>query len=310
MAFWVYSSLCLGVLVALLAPWIARTLPPRTGVWVLSAASVTSASGILGSLAMIALTGAARVPYLASEGHVSAAAWRNVDPIAAWTAILAAIVIAVTVSLFSARLWREMSSHHRVRRMVRTMRPGDRLVVVDDDHPHAYAIGGRNGRIVVTRGLLRELSVAERRAVLAHETAHLRSNHHAHLRVVRVAAALNPLLRRCVPAARLAVERWADEDTAAAIGDRTLVARALVRAALAGASRNRTPGGALAHTAGDVGERVAALMQAPPRPRWAIAVATSALLIATAVAPVYAADSFDNLLNSAARLPASAIVER
>ena len=300
MAFWVYLGLFLGVVVALSAPRIARTLPPRTGVWVLTAASITSAAGLLGSLAMIALTGAVRVPFLASEGHVSVAAWRHVDPIAAWAATLAGIVVIAAAALFVRGVWREFAAHRGVRKLVRTMSGDERLVVVDDDNPHAYAIGGRNGRIVVSRGLLRELSADERRAVLAHETAHLRSNHHAHLRVIRVAAALNPLLRPCVPVGQLAVERWADEDTAAAIGDRTMVARALVRAALAGASLKRAPRGTLAHTAGDVGQRVAALMQAPPKPRWVVAVAMSVLLVATAAAPVYAADSFDNLLNSAA----------
>ena len=300
MAFWVYLGLFLGVVVALSAPWIARTLPPRTGVWVLSAAAVTSAAGMLGIVGMIALTGAARVPYLASEGNVSAVAWRHVDPIAAWAATLAAIALTAGLALFVRGVWREVSAHVGVRRLVRAMSGNDRLVVVDDENPHAYAVGGRHGRIVVSRGLLRELSADERRAVLAHETAHLRSNHHVHLRVIRVAAALNPLLRPCIPVAALAVERWADEDTAAAVGDRTLVARALVRAALAGASRKTAPRGTLAHTANDVGQRVAALMQAPPRPRWTIAVATSVLLVATAAAPVYAADSFDNLLNSAA----------
>jgi peptidase M48-like protein len=299
-AFWVYLGLFLGVVVALSAPRIARTLPPRTGVWLLSAASVTSAAGLLGSLTTIALTGAARVPSLASEGHVSAVAWRHVDPIAAWAATVAAIVIGVAIVLFANGVRRELVAGWGIRKLVRTMAGDDRLVVVDDDYPHAYAVGGRNGRIVVSRGLLRELSADERRAVLAHETAHLRSNHHVHLRVVRVAAALNPLLRPCVPVAQLAVERWADEDTAAVVGDRTLVARALVRAALAGATRKRAPHGTLAHTASDVGQRVAALMQAPPRPRWIIAVATLALLLATAAAPIYAADSFDNLLNSAA----------
>jgi Zn-dependent protease with chaperone function len=304
-AFWLYLTLVLGVVLTLVAPRVSRTLPPRTAVWVLSGTAVASTLGIISSLVMLALSGAARIPALAHESNVSAVRWRHVDPIAAWTASLATITTLIVLALFVYAVARESVSRIGVRRLARSMPGDDRLVLVDDDVPHAYALAGRPGRIVVSSGLLRSLSADERRAVLSHENAHMRHRHDVHLRVLRIASAMNPLLRSCESAARLAVERWADEETASAVGDRTLVARALVRAALAGAARARPPDGSLAHTAGDVSHRVAALLEAPPRPRWWIAAAMSALLLATVVAPIYAADSFDNLLNSATVAAAS-----
>jgi hypothetical protein len=297
-AFWVYLGLALGVVLALLAPRVSGALPPRTAVWVLTSTAVASALGIMCSLVMLALSGAVRIPALANETNVSAVRWRHVDPIAAWTASVASAAVVTLLFWFSVAVVREFASRNGVRRLARSMPGDDRLVLVDDDEPHAYALGGRPTRIVVSRGLLRSLNPDERRAVLSHETAHVQFRHHVHLRILRIAAAANPLLRGSVRSGTLAVERWADEETAAAVGDRTLVARALVRAALAGSARTRTPG--LAHTAGDVSRRVAALMAAPPRPRWWIAAAMMALLLATVVTPVYAADSFDSLLSTAA----------
>ncbi len=73
----------------------------------------------------------------------------------------------------------------------------------------------------------------ERRVLLAHEAAHLRHHHHVYLQLVELSAAANPLLRPLASSVRIGVERWADEDAAAAVGDRTLTARALARASLA-----------------------------------------------------------------------------
>ncbi|WP_247729278.1 M48 family metallopeptidase [Halovivax limisalsi] len=52
--------------------------------------------------------------------------------------------------------------------------PEPDLRIVNRRRPASYAIGGRNdGTIVLTRGLVRELTDEERTAVLAHEVAHL-----------------------------------------------------------------------------------------------------------------------------------------
>jgi Zn-dependent protease with chaperone function len=299
---WVYLPLYVGFAFAAVTPRIARILPPRTGVWCLTTAGVTAAVSWVVSLALIAFTGLGRLPYVATEGHWSVQLWRKDDPVGVWPARVTGLILAAVLLLFLISLGREIVSLRQIRRLTGRLATDDLLVFVDDEEPHAYAVGGRHPRIVISRGLLRGMSVAERRAVLAHETAHVRYRHDVHLRIIRLAAAINPLLRPFVPAGGLAVERWADEDTAASLGDRALVARALLRAALAGAANGRRPRGALAHADGDVGRRVSALMQAPPPPRRSMTAITLLLLVATITAPVFAADNVDAKLNQASQV--------
>jgi Zn-dependent protease with chaperone function len=109
--------------------------------------------------------------------------------------------------------------------------------VVAATPPVAYALGGRSGGVVVSRGLLALLDDDERDAVLAHEFAHLRLRHH---RLLLFAQVVRTTLGAAVPAAREAaaslareLEVIADEAAATAVGDRRVVARALAKAALA-----------------------------------------------------------------------------
>lgn len=55
---------------------------------------------------------------------------------------------------------------------------GHDVVVVDDDRPLAMALPARHGGIILSTGTLGLLGRDELRAVLAHETAHLRQRHH------------------------------------------------------------------------------------------------------------------------------------
>lgn len=304
MAFSVYLPLYLGVVLAIVAPRLAGTLPPRAGMWCLTTAASAAALSWLYSLVTIALTGLIRTSFVARQGHWSADEWRQVDPVGVWAAYASGIALIVCLGLLGRAVRRELATARQIHRLTRAFATDDAVVFVDDDMPHAYAVGGRSPRIVVSRGLLRMLCAAERRAVLSHEKAHVRHRHHMHLRVIRLAAAAHPLLRGCVPAGALAVERWADEEAALLIGDRRLVARALLRAALAGAAAGSIPEGVLAHAApadagGVVGRRVSALMKAPPRLRPSVAGVTLMLLVATVAAPVYSADHLDTLFDSA-----------
>jgi peptidase M48-like protein len=297
----VYIPLYLGVTLTAVTPLIVRLLPPRTGVWCLSAGAITAAASWCVSLAMITFTGLGRITFVADEGHWSATLWRRVDPVGVWTARIAGTALAACICMFAYRLIREMMAWHQLNLVSGGFGTSETLIFVDDDSPHAYATGGRRPRIVVSRGLLRSLTTAERRAVLAHETAHVRHRHDVHLMVLRLAVSLNPFLRPFLPAGDLAVERWADEETAVAVGDRTLVARTLLRAALAGTGTARRPHGALAHASGDVGRRIRALLQAPPRPRWSMTAVAWLLLVATITAPFFAADNLDVLFNRASQ---------
>ncbi|MFJ8625306.1 M56 family metallopeptidase [Kitasatospora sp. NPDC093550] len=149
------------------------------------------------------------------------------------------------------------------------------LTVLDDERADAFALPGRlrrpgrpgePGRIVVTSGMLRALSGPERSALLAHERAHLAARHHVFLALAEHAAGIHPALRPLRAPLGYHLERWADEVAAARVGDRTVTARAVGRAALA-ASRSPWPDRPrlvpAAHS-GPVPRRVAALLQ--PRP--------------------------------------------
>jgi Zn-dependent protease with chaperone function len=183
---------------------------------------------------------------------------------------------------------------HRVRATLAARRlcaqlgggPGD-LVVVDGPEIEVFAVSARRGRIVASRALLAALPADERRAMLAHETAHLRHHHHGYRLVAALAAAVNPLLRPLVDAVEFASERWADETAARVVGDRAVVARALARLGLHGAqARPATPwADAALHAAATepsrLVRRVEALLAPAPRHRPLPVAAIAVLLLVT-----------------------------
>ncbi|MFJ8467653.1 M56 family metallopeptidase [Streptomyces swartbergensis] len=155
---------------------------------------------------------------------------------------------------------------------------------------------GRRGRVVVSTALLDRLRPAERRALFAHERAHLVARHDRFLLTVQLAARANPFLRPLRTAVAYTAERWADEEAARAVGSRRTVARAIGTAALV--SRG-TPAPTLAGLAapGPVPRRVAALLGPPPAVRNWPSVCTSVGLAAwgaaagTAVSAMSSANS-------------------
>ncbi|MEV7773218.1 M56 family metallopeptidase [Kitasatospora sp. NPDC086791] len=169
------------------------------------------------------------------------------------------------------------------------------LAVLDDERADAFALPGRlprpgrpgePGRIVVTSGMLRALSGPERSALLAHERAHLVARHHVFLALAEHAAHVHPALRTLRAPLGYHLERWADEVAAARIGDRTVTARAVGRAALA-ASRSPWPDRprlAPAAHAGPVPRRVAALLQPRPAPTRGARLRAVALALAACLA--------------------------
>lgn len=118
----------------------------------------------------------------------------------------------------------------------------------------------------MTTALLERLRPTERRALFAHERAHLTARHDRFLLTVRLAARANPFLRPLRTAVACTAERWADEEAARVVGSRRTVARAIGTAALV--SRG-TPAPTLAGLAapGPVPRRVAALLGPAPAVR-------------------------------------------
>ena len=179
------------------------------------------------------------------------------------------------------------------------------LAVLDDERADAFALPGRPGRVVVTAGMLRALSGPERAALLAHERAHLNGRHHLFLTVTAYAAAVHPALRLLRAPLGYHLERWADEAAAASVGDRTVTARAVGRAALAAARAPwpARPGLAPAAHSGPVPRRVAALLNPRPqsggRRRSAAALALAACLALTAAATLDATADLHRTVESA-----------
>jgi len=271
---------------------VARRLPPRHATWLLSAGGVVAA---LSSLAVLVLLGsllAGEQPAVANEGHWSAAALRDHAPVGLPLASAAALLAGLLIA------WGATVAAHRTRtvlaayRSCRELPAAGELIVVPGTAVGAYAVPGRPGRIVAGQQLLRTLSPGERRVLLAHERAHLAEGHHWHLAAVTIAGALNPLLRPLRPAATCSTERWADEAAGEAVGDRTVVARALAAAALCASAPGR---GALAATTHFVPLRVVALLAPAPAPRPLLVRMSVGLLLAAVAAVLVATKQTEHL---------------
>ena len=77
----VYVPFLVTVVLAALAPRLARRLAPRPAAWALACAALVTAIGWLGSLALLAFTALAQIPEVAEEGHWSVSALRAEDPV-------------------------------------------------------------------------------------------------------------------------------------------------------------------------------------------------------------------------------------
>ncbi|AOR36016.1 hypothetical protein BFF78_37630 [Streptomyces fodineus] len=149
------------------------------------------------------------------------------------------------------------------------------------------AMSGSRGRILVTAAMLGALDPAERRVLLAHECAHLTHRHALVCTAMTLAAAANPALGRGRTIVALLVERWADEQAATAVEDRTITTRAALIA------HRARPACALTFTDRTVTHRVAALQTAPPPRLWPLA---AAVLVLGLLPAFGAADATHDLL--------------
>lgn len=210
-------GVCAGPVQRRLRPWVA--------VPVLALVGAVAAVAVIGALSLVAFGFLIRVPWVS--------AWTGwcrrlygTHQIPAWQGTLAvAGLLAMAVSaLVAHRSRRAAIAHHQF---------AGPLDVVDTEEPIAYAVPGAPGHVVVSSGMLRCLEPSERRVLLAHEQSHLEHRHDRYIALVELVAATVPVLRPLADHVRFATERWADEDAAAQLGDRRLVARAIARAALA-----------------------------------------------------------------------------
>ncbi|MFC8239990.1 M56 family metallopeptidase [Streptomyces chartreusis] len=268
MGVFVFLPLVLPLTAWPIARLAEQHLHPRTATRLLTAVAAVMATCSTVCLGLAMVVGTAQLP-----GNPLPDGWSDPEVRAAvpYDEIVgkAAIPALCAVLVACARtLWR----HARVRRHAHralTGLPGTGVAVLPDALPYAYALpGGRRDRVVVTTGLLDHLAPAERRALFAHERAHLTERHHRFLLAVQLSARANPFLRPLRTAVSYTAERWADEAAAQAVGSRRTVAHAIGKAALM--SRG-APVATLAGFAapGPVPRRVAALLgPAPVVRRW------------------------------------------
>lgn len=216
-----------AIALGLFGGMVQRQLRPRAAVLILTVLAVSVSAAVAGALALIAIGYLAQVPWVAENAgwcRTLARAHEAVPPSVGLAASGGLILMVVAVTR-QARRWR---------RTVAVLAHDGPLEVLPTTDPVAFVVPGRPGHIAVSSGLLHLLDAGERRVLFAHEGSHLRHRHHRYLAAAELAAAAVPVLRPLRAHLRFATERWADEDAAAAVGDRRLVARAIARAALGG----------------------------------------------------------------------------
>lgn len=229
---------------------IQRRLRPSHAALVLSGLAVVAAVAVAGALALVAFGFVVQQRWAADIAGWCRRLYGS-HRVPAWQGLLATTaLVAMAASWYRA---------YRARRAVIERHPRlAPLDVVPTDEPIAYSVPGTPGHIVVSTGMLRCLDAGERRVLLAHERSHVEHRHDRYVAGAELAAAAVPILRPLAAHVRFATERWADEDAADVVGDRRLVATAIVRAALAQADWRPQPAFALAGLG--VAARVEALL--------------------------------------------------
>ncbi|MFJ4501272.1 M56 family metallopeptidase [Streptomyces sp. NPDC088864] len=241
-------------------------LHPRAATWLLSVVAAVLALCSTLCLGLLMVVGTAQLP-----GNPLPDGWSDAEVRAAvpYDGIAGRIAIPALVAVVAAGTGTALR-HRRVRRgAARALAglPDTSVAVLPDEAAYAYALPGRRDRVVVTTGLLAGLAPAERRAVFAHERAHLTGRHHRFLLTVQLAARANPFLRPLRTAVAYSTERWADEEAAQAVGDRRTVARAVGKSALLARVSPAASLAQFADAGGPVPRRVAALLGPAPSPR-------------------------------------------
>lgn len=306
----VYLPLVLPLLAAVSARRLAARLDPRVATWLLTAATVGLAAASGFALTALAATAVGQIPLVGELGDWSVRVLHRDDPDSLTLALLACVLLGAALTAAGRALIRRSRALIDAARTARHLpagEAGDRVVIVDDPAPEAYALPGVPGRIVVSTGMLGAFDEPERQALLAHERAHLGCGHHVFVTLAHLAASTNPLLRPMATAVTYSTERWADEHAARVTGDRRLVARTLAKAALL-TRHHGEPAAALAIASGWAGRRrgpgpvprrVAALLAGPPRKhRLLLALALGVLALAV-LSSVEAARDLETLFDLA-----------
>jgi beta-lactamase regulating signal transducer with metallopeptidase domain len=167
--------------------------------------------------------------------------------------------------------------------------------VVSSAVPLALTVGWIRPRPLVSTGLVDRIEPRLAEAVLAHERAHATRGDNLRKLVVSLVARLYPIGGRLVSELTLACELAADEQAAREMGDRVLVAEAIVAATRAGANVQTAWSSAVMCC---VEQRVEALLDEPrpaSRGSWRIVLGLAALVAVLTSDPLH--DAVENLLS-------------
>jgi Zn-dependent protease with chaperone function len=258
------------VIAILMSGAVQRHLGPRPATRVLTGVAVGSALAAIWALTLLVLG--------------SALSQRRVETLAAWCRVSTPdhhlipwwLGAVAGVGLLAGGIRAAMALGRHIRSDA-TWRRDSGVEIIDSLEPVAFAVPGRPGTVIVSTAMLAALRPAERDALFAHEEAHLRLKHHRYIRASEMAAAFLPPLGSLVDRVRFETERWADEDAAAVTSDRTVVASAVARAALASTGPTHLAMGRIG-----VQERVEALLRPRPAATWL----TNAALLMSCLAVV------------------------
>ncbi|MFE7810550.1 M56 family metallopeptidase [Streptomyces sp. NPDC057433] len=264
MGVFVFLPLVLPLTAWPIARLAAQHLHPRTATRMLTWVAAVMAVCSTVCLCLVMVVGTATLPGNPLPDGWSDPEVREAVPYDEVVGKAAIPALCAVLLACSRTLWRHVRTRRRAHRALAGL-PDTEVAVLPDDTPYAYALPGTGpcrDRVVVTTALLDHLAPAERRALFAHERAHLTARHHRFLLAVRLAAHANPFLRPLHTAVSYAAERWADEEAARTVGDRRTVATAIGKAALA--SRAGGPPLLAFAAPGPVPRRVAALLAPPP----------------------------------------------
>jgi hypothetical protein len=298
----IFLPLAVSIGAACRARWLAERLEPRLATWLLTASSVfllATSCVVLGALAAEVI---GQYRPIATLGEWSVRTLRRDNPVSVLVECAAAILLLLIVVIAIGMTVSRLSALRTVARTVRALPVRGELALLDDPDPQAYAAPGPPGRIVVSTGMLRSLTAVERRALLAHERAHLEGRHHRFVILTQIAAAANPVLRPFATAVSYTVERWADEHAARTVADREVVARTISKSALISHNHPR-PGKPVALSVsgarlGPVPRRVAAL-SAPPRHRVGLVVVLGVVLLVAGLSALQTCWDVDALFDLA-----------
>jgi Zn-dependent protease with chaperone function len=267
----VYIPLLLSFVLAVSARPVAKVLPPQAGLWTLTAAALVAAAGTVWTALLLGTLLVDDIPaYDAAERLV---------PVHDAVSLAGVAILGVGAVRSFLAVRRLLRSRGRLRRI--SAMPGGELLVVADPRVDAFAVPGPRtggGRVVVTQGMLRTLDAGQRRALIAHERAHLRARHSVASSLAELAAAMNPLLVPVRQAIAFLCERHADEDAVVVAGSRRLVAEAVSTAALARSTSTSASPLAPGFHQLSVADRVSALLIPEPVTRrwqlWAVGMVT------------------------------------